>query len=119
MNIVLADDPEAAWQVIKPHVAYQSMSYQRYAVEGTGRAAPAPVDPDVLRAGGGCTRFSGPFDVLTVQEAVAFVVDAVGELPVTDVFFWSSIAGMPDALVDRHVELVCGGLRQRLNQLMR
>src|SRR5581483_11545102 len=36
-NLVLADDPEAAWPRIAPHLSYQWDSYNRYMVEGTGR----------------------------------------------------------------------------------
>src|SRR3954465_11784687 len=35
-NLVLADDPEAVWPIVKPHLAYQWDSYNRYSVEGTG-----------------------------------------------------------------------------------
>ena len=76
---------------------------------------PPPTDPDVLRATGGTVRFTPRFHVVDVDAAVDLIRNAVGSLPVTDVFFWSSIAGMDDDLVDRHVELVCRELRPRLN----
>jgi alkanesulfonate monooxygenase SsuD/methylene tetrahydromethanopterin reductase-like flavin-dependent oxidoreductase (luciferase family) len=114
INAVLADDPEAAWVRIKPHLGHQSHSYQVYAVEGTGRPAPPAVDPETLRAKGGDVRFTPRFHVLTLDEAVEFVGQATSGLPVSDIFFWSSIGGMDDDLVDRHVELVSGPLRDAL-----
>ncbi len=117
INAVLADDPEAAWARIKPHLAHQSYSYQVYAVEGTGRPVPAPVDPETLRARGGDVRFTPQFHVLTIEEAITFVGQATAGLPVSDVFFWSSIGGMDDDLVDRHVELVSGPLRSAVAAL--
>jgi alkanesulfonate monooxygenase SsuD/methylene tetrahydromethanopterin reductase-like flavin-dependent oxidoreductase (luciferase family) len=115
MNIMLADDPEAAWPRVREHLAYQSASYQRYAAEGSGRPAPEPTDPEVLRSTGGTARFTPRFHLVTVDEAVDLVCAGVAGLPVTDVYFWSSIGGMADDLVDRHVELVGRELGPRVN----
>ncbi|MBI4578398.1 MAG: LLM class flavin-dependent oxidoreductase, partial [Planctomycetes bacterium] len=49
---ILADDPEAAWPRVAPCLAYQWDSYRRYAVEGTDRPAPPPIDPDQWRRPG-------------------------------------------------------------------
>jgi alkanesulfonate monooxygenase SsuD/methylene tetrahydromethanopterin reductase-like flavin-dependent oxidoreductase (luciferase family) len=114
INMILADDPEAAWARIKPHLGYQSRSYQEYAAQGTGRMPDPPVDPEVIRATGGTVRFTGRFHVLTVEEGAELVRSTVAGLPVTDIFCWSSIAGMDDDLVDRHVDLVSAELRPRL-----
>jgi hypothetical protein len=38
-------------------------------------------------------------------------------MPAREIFFWSSIAGMPDELARRHVELVCTDLRDALTEL--
>ncbi|HVX21723.1 MAG TPA: LLM class flavin-dependent oxidoreductase [Acidimicrobiales bacterium] len=113
LNFFLADDPEAAWARIKDHLGYQVSSYQRYAVEGTGAPVPEPVDPETIRTGEGAGQLTPRFHVLTVDQAEAHVRRAVGTLPVTDIFVWSSIAGLDDDLVDRHVELVSRDLRQR------
>jgi hypothetical protein len=114
VNVVLADDPEATWPRIKPHLAYQFNSYQRYAVEGTGHAAPAAVDPEQLRASEVDHRIARRFDVVTVDQAEALVRETVAGLPVTDIFFWASIAGMDDDLVGRNIELIARELRPRL-----
>lgn len=113
VHLVLADDPEAAWPRIRPHLAYQWDTYNRYAVEGTGRPAPRPIDPDRWRApapDGGPPRFG----VFTPEEAAAHVRSLTDGLPVTQVYLWASIAGMPDDLAARHVELACTRLRALL-----
>lgn len=128
VNMVLNDDPEAAWPRIAPHLAYMWDSYNRYAVEGTVHPAPPPIDPEEWRRpGGGGTspRYldddagaAGPslprFGVFTPDEAADHVRALTAGLPVTQVFVWASIAGMPDDLVDRHVELSCTELRALL-----
>jgi hypothetical protein len=76
-----------------------------YAVEGTG-VAPRTVDPEKLRTKG--HPFLPRFDVVTGDQAVARVRAMLGDLPVEHIYFWASIAGMPDDLVERHIELLAG-----------
>jgi hypothetical protein len=52
--------------------------------------------------------------VLAVEEAIPFLRGWLGRMPVEHVFFWESIAGMPDDLADRHVELLATRLRPAL-----
>jgi len=113
VNLVLADDPEAAWPRIAPHLAYQWDSYNRYMVEGTDQPVPKPIDPERWREPG---RGDAPprFQVLTVDGAATFLRAHTDGLPVEDVLLWASIAGMPDDLVDRHVELVSSQLSAQL-----
>ena len=123
-NLILSDDPEAAWRRIKPHLAYQWGSYVRYGAQGEdgssgtlGAASLAnighDVDPDTLRSAG--PRMIPPaFDVVTPDEAVGRIRTWLGEMPVRTVLFWSSIAGMPDDLVDRHVELLANDVAPEL-----
>jgi hypothetical protein len=51
---------------------------------------------------------------MTPEALVERVVADVEGLPVQEVYFWLSIAGMPDDLVRRHLELLCGEVRPRL-----
>ena len=60
-NIVLADDPDAAWPRISEHLAYAWDSYGRYMVEGTDQPAPPPVDPEQMRAVGSGMGDAGAF----------------------------------------------------------
>ena len=115
VDLIVADDPEKAAHELAPHYAHQLDSYARSAVEGTGRAmpAPAPVDVDSL-----------PEQVLAEEPARLAVRDVDGAvellrsrtagLPVEHVYLWASIAGMPDHLVERHVELTFGEVARRL-----
>jgi hypothetical protein len=57
------------------------------------------------------SRRSGPgsvpgLRVLTPAEAVEAIGAATAGAPVQHVYLWASVAGMPDDLVDRHVELL-------------
>ncbi len=111
-NIVLADDPEAAWPRIAPHLAYSWDSYGRYMVEGTDLPVPPPVDPEQMRAPGSGMGESGAFFmVLTPAAAADFLRGLVASVPLEETFFWASIAGMPEDLEERHVDLVCRELR--------
>ncbi|HZQ58670.1 MAG TPA: LLM class flavin-dependent oxidoreductase [Acidimicrobiales bacterium] len=101
------EDPEADWPVVAKHLANQLDSYRRYMVEGTGQPVPRPVDPDRLRQR---EPFSGPIGYFlygTPEEVAVRVREAVGDAPVDAVYFWASIAGMPEDLVVRNVRTVC------------
>lgn len=105
VNLFLADDPERAWPRIAPHLEYQWQSYEEYAVEGTGRA-PRTIDAQRLRTDG--PPILPRFDVVTADAAVDRIRELVAGLPVRHVYLWLSIAGLPDDLVERHVELLAG-----------
>jgi alkanesulfonate monooxygenase SsuD/methylene tetrahydromethanopterin reductase-like flavin-dependent oxidoreductase (luciferase family) len=109
VSFVLADDPEAAWPRIREHLAYQWDSYNAYGAEGTGRDAPRPIDPDRWRTGSGDR--PPRFEVLTPEEAAARLTALAEGVPLEEVYCWASIAGMPDDLVDRHLELLATRLR--------
>jgi hypothetical protein len=121
-NLVLADDPETAWPRIAPHYAYQRNSYNRYGAEGRTTASAGPqtldatggeVDIGALRQ---AAREAIPplFDVVTAEEAIDRLTRWLAPLPASDVYLWESIAGMPDPLADRHVELVATRLAPAL-----
>jgi alkanesulfonate monooxygenase SsuD/methylene tetrahydromethanopterin reductase-like flavin-dependent oxidoreductase (luciferase family) len=108
-NLVVADDPESAWPRIAPHLSYQWDTYNRYMVEGTGQPEPRPIDPERWRTPG---RDGSPprFQVLTPDAAAQFLRERAEGLPVEQIYLWASVAGMPDDLVARHVELVSATL---------
>ena len=114
-NIVLADDPEAAWPRISEHLAYAWDSYGRYMVEGTDHPLPPPVDPEQMRTDGSGMGGEGAFFmVLTPERAADFLRGVAATIPLEETFFWASIAGMPEDLEERHVELTCTELRPML-----
>ncbi|QNP75243.1 LLM class flavin-dependent oxidoreductase [Streptomyces roseirectus] len=106
LPIFLSDDPEAAWARIAPHLAHQLNSYQQASVEGTGRPAPPLIDPDALRDRTSDAPW-GALQVLTPEDAAARIREMTDGLPVEHLIFWADIAGLPDDLVLRNMELVC------------
>jgi alkanesulfonate monooxygenase SsuD/methylene tetrahydromethanopterin reductase-like flavin-dependent oxidoreductase (luciferase family) len=121
-NLILADDPEAAWPRIAPHLGHQRDTYNRYGAEGRADVAlrpasldpsGAPVDIDSLRRPS-AQALPPSFDVVTAEEAIARLTGWLGALPVEHVYLWESIADMPDDLADRHVELVSSKLAPAL-----
>ncbi len=106
----VTDDPERDWPMVSKYVAAQFDSYRRHMVEGTGQPVPGPVDPEKLRSR---TQSRRPLDRIiygTPDSVAAAVVSQCGDAPVETVFFWASIAGMPEDVVARNVRLLCTGL---------
>jgi alkanesulfonate monooxygenase SsuD/methylene tetrahydromethanopterin reductase-like flavin-dependent oxidoreductase (luciferase family) len=112
VNFILADDPEAAWDRIAPHISYQRSSYAHYGAEGRDDGSSGattvsggPVDVQALRE-----REQPPvsprYDIVTAEEAIARLRAWLQSRPIHDIFLWATIAGMPDDLADRHCELV-------------
>lgn len=94
INIFLADDPEAASDRIRPGGRHNRASY-RGAETASSRTLPR-------------------LQVLTVEDAAGYIAEQVAGLPVTDVFCFGDIGGLDADLVDRHIELVSGRLRELL-----
>jgi alkanesulfonate monooxygenase SsuD/methylene tetrahydromethanopterin reductase-like flavin-dependent oxidoreductase (luciferase family) len=86
-NILVATDPEAAWARIEPHFEHMADSYAWRKVESGEPPRQAPMR------------------VLTPEDATAALQELTAGLPVAHVYLWLSVAGMPDDLVDSHVEL--------------
>jgi alkanesulfonate monooxygenase SsuD/methylene tetrahydromethanopterin reductase-like flavin-dependent oxidoreductase (luciferase family) len=107
LDIIVADDPEAAFERILPHYAHQLNSYRAAAVAGSGRGAPKEITVDKLRSGVAQKGQIPGLRVLTPSDAVNAIREATDGSPVEHVYLWASVAGMPDDLVERHVELTC------------
>jgi alkanesulfonate monooxygenase SsuD/methylene tetrahydromethanopterin reductase-like flavin-dependent oxidoreductase (luciferase family) len=116
IHLVVVDDPERAWAAIKPHLRYHLESYARYAAEtgqpeapGSETAAPewldVTVDPEEVRSKGPIMQMPG-FDVVTPEDAVARVKAWCEPLPALEGLFFDSIAGMPEEMVHRNIELL-------------
>ncbi len=111
VNAIISSDPERAWGRVAPHLVYQWETYARYGAEGAEKADSLVVhQASELKAED--MRSDGPemlmprFDVVTPEELVRRMRAWLVELPVSDVYFWDSIAGMPDDLVEEHVRLL-------------
>ena len=114
MDIIVADDPQSAFERILPHYAHQLNTYRAAAVAGTGRDAPREITVEKLRSGVTNNGQIPGLRVLTSDDAVAAIRDAITGSPVEHVYLWASVAGMPADLVERHIELVCTQVRPRL-----
>lgn len=116
--VVLADDPDEARVRIAPHLAYQRETYNRYAAIGTQPGAPSlaantvqagdhPVDGQrLIDTQGVGVPLPPRLRIMRPEDATTMLRDAFAGLPVEHVLFWDSIAGMPEDLAERHVELL-------------
>lgn len=105
LPVILADDPDAAWQRVTPHLVHQMNSYRAAAVEGTGTPEPPPLSIDELRRGDADGPW-GTLEILTPEAAATRIASRIRGLPVQHLIFWASIAGMPDNLVAQNIELL-------------
>jgi hypothetical protein len=111
----VADDPEQAWSRVAPHFEYHLDSYAHYGAEGTtGDDDIGSGSIDQMSTGSKAEDFrsKGPvmqapaFDVVTADEAIARVRAWCGPLPALEGLFFDSIAGMPEDLIQRNIELL-------------
>jgi alkanesulfonate monooxygenase SsuD/methylene tetrahydromethanopterin reductase-like flavin-dependent oxidoreductase (luciferase family) len=111
VDIIVADDPEAAYERIAPHYLHQINSYSAAA----GRPG---FQRDDLgdRRGVGRARVAVFLQVLTVDEAIADVRARIDGLPVEHVYTWSTVAEMPADLAARHRALWLGPVRDALQE---
>ena len=114
LDIIVADDPEAAFERILPHYVHQLNSYRAATVAGTDRPAPKEITADRLRSGITTAGQIPGLRVLSPADAVAAIRGATIDAPVEHVYLWASVAGMPDDLVERHVHLLATEVRPNL-----
>ncbi|MFC8525925.1 LLM class flavin-dependent oxidoreductase [Nocardia sp. NPDC057227] len=109
LPVLLADDPDSAWHRIAPHLAHQVNSYRQLSVEGTDAPKPPLLRPEDLRN----RTPDGPWgalEILTPEQAADRIHERTAGLPLHHLIFWADIAGMPDDLVQRNIELAGGAL---------
>lgn len=106
LDIIVADDPEAALARILPHFAHQLNTYRHAAVAGSDAPAPKEIAVEKLAAGASNGAIPG-LRVMTPTDAITAIREATDGAPVEHVYLWGSVAAMPDDLADRHVELLC------------
>lgn len=112
VDFVLADDPEQMFEQILPHRTHQLNSYRQNAARGSGRT-PRMLTEDDVREGGG-SGVLAPLEVLTVDQAAERVREICDGLPIDHLYLWGSVGGMPEALVERQMELLVDGLQPAL-----
>ncbi len=110
VDVVVADDPEHTWQRVLPHYLYQLNTYRR----ARGRAdVPASEIGDrqaVSRPSGTAVRLA----VLSMEEAVELFRERTAGVPAAHVYTWGTVAGMPEEIAYRHLELLLGPVQERL-----
>jgi alkanesulfonate monooxygenase SsuD/methylene tetrahydromethanopterin reductase-like flavin-dependent oxidoreductase (luciferase family) len=114
MFFILSDDPEKTQAELAPYGEYQWDTYRRFSLEGTadaGNPDAADMTLQLARARQG----TNWVEALTPEQAVANMVERFGGLPIKHAYCWGSVAGMPDKMVEHHVELMF----DRLLPLMR
>ncbi len=113
VEVVVADDPERAAARLLPHWLHQQNTYRALMRRPDGRP-PSPLDLDRARATLHRTGRLGTLAVVDVGGAVELVQERLQGLPVRHAFAWLSVGGMPDDLVERHLALWAGPVRERL-----
>jgi len=116
INAWASDDPEADWPTVRVHLAHQFDTYAALGVEGTGRPAPPPVDPDRLRTGTP-DKLLGYIWCDRPEAVAAKIQNYTAGAPVDTVLIFASIAGMPESLVIKHIRTVCTKLAPLLAEL--
>lgn len=118
-HMIIARDPERTWSQIAPHLRYHLQSYGAIASDagawtGAGSlTASARIEVESFRSAGPAMQMPA-FDVVTPDDAVARLTAWLGDLPVEQVFFWDSIAGMPETCVSEHLELLAAEVAPRV-----
>lgn len=107
------EDPERDWATVSTHYRYQIDSYLAYGLEGTGAPPPPPCDPDQARRVGLSPGLAG-LGFGTPEDLAAEARKVTEGIPVEEVFFWVSLAGMPESMVMEHIQTICTKLRPLL-----
>jgi alkanesulfonate monooxygenase SsuD/methylene tetrahydromethanopterin reductase-like flavin-dependent oxidoreductase (luciferase family) len=114
VNLIVADDPEETFEKVLPGIAHQLNTYRKGAADGTGRT-PSEITVEKLRANH--RKDSGvlaPIEVLTPDDAVAYLRRRTEGLPAEEVYCWTTFGIVPDEVVRRHVELLATVVRPAL-----
>ncbi|WP_419928500.1 LLM class flavin-dependent oxidoreductase [Candidatus Poriferisocius sp.] len=111
VSMVVADDPEKAYERILPHLAWQLNTYRAAGASGSGKT-PSPLTVEKLRERRSTMGVISPMEVLTPDEAIEHLRSLSEGIPMVEAYCWASIAGMPDDLAHRHAELLCTVVRE-------
>lgn len=105
LGVIVADDPESTYERLLPYVCHQLNTYRAAAAEGSGRT-PSLITPEKLREGRSKPGVIPPIEVLDPTDAVRRLRQLTDGVPAEEIYMWSSIAGMPDDITQRHIELL-------------
>jgi alkanesulfonate monooxygenase SsuD/methylene tetrahydromethanopterin reductase-like flavin-dependent oxidoreductase (luciferase family) len=110
IGIIVADDPDATFERLLPHICHQLNTYREAAAKGTGHT-PTPITPEKLREQRGRPGRVPPIEVYTPRGAIDRLRQISAAAPVEEVYCWASVAGMPDDIAARHLELLLTEVR--------
>ncbi len=117
MWILISKDPEAAFEKVLPHTAWQLNSYAQATAKGRSKP-PRPITVEDLRKAGRKSKEPeknpAGLQVLTPDEAVDFIRIITKGLPVVEMHSWANIAGMPTQLALEHIELLATQVKPKL-----
>ncbi|WP_433066810.1 LLM class flavin-dependent oxidoreductase [Dactylosporangium sp. CS-033363] len=116
LDIVVADDPEAATERILPHFAHQANTYRQGKAAAEGRTA-APLTVEDLRARVRSGKGLPGLTVLAPADAAREIARRTAGLPVRHAYCWGAVGAMPDDLVERHLELLFAAVRPALAEV--
>ena len=111
VEIIVADDPEAAVHQLLPHWVHQQNTYRSLMRKPDGSPL-SPIDADKAREKLRGSTQLGTCKVLDLDGAVREVTSRLAGLPAVHAYTWLSLGDMPDDLMERHVELWCGPVRE-------
>jgi hypothetical protein len=114
LPLIVADDPESTRERLVPFYAHQVNTYRRARLAGTDQPVPPDLSDETVRS---MIRVDvdGPgLAVLDADGAVAAIRRHTADLPVEHVYLWGSVAGMPDDIAERHLELTSTRVRAAL-----
>jgi alkanesulfonate monooxygenase SsuD/methylene tetrahydromethanopterin reductase-like flavin-dependent oxidoreductase (luciferase family) len=111
VEIIVADDPPAAAERLLPHWLHQQNTYRALHRKPDGSRL-KPLEEAGARERLSATGRLGSLQVLDVAGAQAAMREKLEGLPARHAYAWMSLADMPDDLVERHIELWCGPVRE-------
>jgi alkanesulfonate monooxygenase SsuD/methylene tetrahydromethanopterin reductase-like flavin-dependent oxidoreductase (luciferase family) len=113
LGLIVADDPDETFEQLLPFICHQLNTYRAAAAAGSGRT-PSVITPEKIREQRGRPGTVPPIEVYTPADAIARLRGVAASVPADEVYCWASVAGMPDDLVARHVELLSTQVRPAL-----
>ena len=105
LGLIVADDPDETFERLLPYICHQLNTYRAAAAAGTGRT-PSVITPEKIREQRARPGTVPPIEVHTPDGAIERLRGVAAAVPADEVYCWASVAGMPDDLVARHVELL-------------
>lgn len=113
--LIITRDPDRTWSIVEPYLRYQWASYAAAARADGPDAGMVMLDQQAtVRRGPGPVMLPPAYDAVTPDEAIRRIERWLGKLPVSDIFFFDSIAGMPEEVVHEHMGLLAKEVAPRL-----